>query len=530
MAAADRHVLLWGPPGSGKSTVGSVLAELLLRPFVETDASVAASGGASVADIFAREGEPGFRRREREVVEALLDSAPSKVIALGGGTLVPPDLREDALRRALVIRLDAPATTLLERLESDATKRPLLGAEPARSLPKLLAERAEAYRAGHLAVDSDADAPAVAARIADRIRGGYAPIHTPTTTYGAWLAPGQAADCLTTVLTGLRPSSIHAVVDARVHELLGGDLLDRVGVRIRSLHLVGPGEAAKSFSELERVLRELVEAGVDRSSVILALGGGATSDLTGLAAGLLARGVRWVAVPTTLLGMVDAAIGGKTALNLGGIKNPVGLFHHPSGVVVDPRLTQSEPNPTFRSAFSEIVKTALIGDPHLFKSLVDSPSAIAGRNEAAVDDSVLRCMRVKARIVSNDPDERGERVLLNLGHTVGHALEAESAGALPHGEAVAMGLEAALELGVLLGVTPPDLRDEAVSLLRALELPPLKPLSPLAFERLAFDKKRRGSGVQLVVARAPGCAEVVPIDIEELRSNLRKLGTTPPLP
>src|SRR5262249_6925277 len=160
--------------------------------------------------------------------------------------------------------------------------------------------------------------------------------NTPATSYAAWLAPGQAATALSFVVAGLRPSSVHVVVDAHVHELFGGELLDAMGARVRSLHRVGPGESAKGFGELERLLGELLDAGIDRSSVVVALGGGATSDLAGLAAGLVARGVRWVAAPTTLLGMVDAAIGGKTAVNLGGIKNPVGVFHHPSAVVIDP--------------------------------------------------------------------------------------------------------------------------------------------------------------------------------------------------
>ncbi len=530
MQTDEQHVLLWGPPGSGKSTVGPPLAAALARPFVETDADLSVDAKCSVAELFAREGEAAFRRRERALIEALLDSSPPKVIALGGGALVAPDLREAALSRALVVRLDAPLATLVSRLSNDPVERPLLRDDLERNLTLLLKDRDAAYEACHLAVDASADGTGVAERIAARIAAGYAPIHTPATSYAAWLAPGQAASALAFIIAGLRPSSVHVVVDAHVHELFGSELLDAMDVRVRSLHRVGPGESAKDFGELERLLRELIEAGIDRSSVIVALGGGATSDLAGLAAGLVARGVRWVAAPTSLLGMVDAAIGGKTAVNLGGIKNPVGVFHHPSAVVVDPRLTASEPDRSYRSAVSEIIKTAIIGDAPLFETLSASPKALVERDPAVTDDAVLRCMRVKARVVSRDPDEKGDRVLLNLGHTVGHALEAEAAGALLHGEAVAMGLEAALDLGVLLGATPPDLRDRAVGALRDAGLPALEPLSARAFERLAFDKKRRGSNVQLVVAKAPGCAEVLPIDVEDLRAKLRKLGSPNALP
>ncbi|NUO52616.1 MAG: iron-containing alcohol dehydrogenase [Polyangiaceae bacterium] len=530
MADAEHHVLLWGPPGSGKSAVGPLLASALGRPFIETNAAIEAEAKRSIAELFAADGELAFRRRERALIEALLDSSPPKVIALGGGALVAPDLRDAALSRALVVRLDAPLATLVARLESDRVVRPLLKGDLEESLGRLLIDRATAYQAFHLAVDAAADSAEIAARVAARIASGYATIHTPATSYAAWLAPGQAAKALSFVIAGLRPSSVHVVVDAHVHELFGGELLDAMDTRVSSLHRVGPGESAKGFGELERLLGELLDAGIDRSSVIVAVGGGATSDLAGLAAGLVARGVRWVAAPTTLLGMVDAAIGGKTAVNLGGIKNPVGVFHHPSAVVIDPRLTATEPDRSYRSAISEIIKTAIIGDADLFEALATSPQALVDRDPAAMDDAVLRCMTVKARVVTQDPDEKGVRVLLNLGHTVGHALEAESAGSLLHGEAIAMGLEAALELGVLVGVTPPNLRDRAVAALRNAGLPPLSPLSPRAFERLAFDKKRRGSRVQLVVARAPGCAEVLPIDVEELRAKLRKLGSPTTLP
>jgi shikimate kinase / 3-dehydroquinate synthase len=528
--ASREHVLLWGPPGSGKSTVGPPLAAALGRPFVETDAELEAEAKCSAAELFAREGEPAFRRRERSLLEGLLDSTPPKVIALGGGALVSSDLRDAALSRAVVVRLDAPLPTLVARLSSDQVERPLLRGDLQQNLSRLLAARASAYEACHLAVDSSGEAAGVAERIAERVAAGYAPIHTRTNSYAAWLAPGKAASALSFVIAGLRPSSIHVVVDAHVHELFGSDLLEAMAVRVRSLHRVGPGESAKGFGELERLLGELIDAGIDRSSVVVALGGGATSDLAGLAAGLVARGVRWVAAPTTLLGMVDAAIGANTAVNLGGIKNPVGIFHHPSAVIVDPRLTASEPDRSYRSAIAEIVKTAIIGDATLFNALATSPKDLIDRDPAATDDAVLRCMRVKARVVSRDPDEKGDRVLLNLGHTVGHALEAEAAGALLHGEAVAMGLEAALELGVLIGVTSSEMRDRAVGVLRAAGLPNLQPLSARAFERLAFDKKRRGSNVQLVVAKAPGCAEVLPIDVEELRSKLRKLGSPTTLP
>jgi len=370
----------------------------------------------------------------------------------------------------------------------------------------------------------------VAQRIAERITAGFVPLVVGSHAYAAWLAPGAAGHVLAESLDGLAPSTTHVVVDEAVHAAFGEDLVDALPVPPRSLHVVGPGEAAKRFGELERILAELVDAGIDRNGVVIGLGGGATTDLAGLAAALVARGVRWVAVPTTLLAMVDAALGGKTAVNLRDVKNPVGVFHHPSAVIVDPSLTRTEPDRGFRSAFSEIVKSALIGDPALFDRLERDPASLVERREGAILDAVLASCRVKAAIVAADPDEQGDRMLLNLGHTVGHALESASRGSLTHGEAVGMGLEAALQIGVQLGVTPAALAQRVVRLLRALGLPPLGELSQDVVGRVHADKKRRGSRVQLVVVHDVGAAVIESVELAWLQSAMRKLGPDASLP
>jgi shikimate kinase/3-dehydroquinate synthase len=531
MKPADRHIVLWGPPGSGKSTVGKLVALRLGRAFVELDALVERDAGRSIPEIFSFEGERAFRARERAALLGVLERSDPTVIAVGGGALVDPVLREEVLARTLVVRLHAPLTTLAARVGKEGGRRPLVGSDPQADLTRLLRDRADAYAAGHLPVDAGRSPEAVTETIVERLTSGFASLSVGAHAYAAWMAPGSGATCLAGLLAGLAPSSVHVVIDARVHEIAADGLLDDLSVRPRSIHVVGPGESAKGFGELERLLRELIEAGIDRSSVVVAVGGGATSDLAGLAAALCARGVAWIAVPTTLLAMVDAAIGGKTAVNLGGIKNPVGVFHHPAAVILDPHLSRTEPQRAFVSGLAEVVKTALLGDATLFEDIVADPAAYTFRDGPAVEDAILRCARVKARIVQADPDERtGERILLNLGHTAGHALEAEADGGLLHGEAVAMGLEAALSLGEALHVTPAGLRERAVRALRGLGLPPLRGLPPSAIERVGFDKKRRGSNVQLVIVRAAESVEVISLPVEELRSKLRKLGEPVALP
>lgn len=523
-------LFLWGPPGVGKSTVGRLVAERLGRPFVDVDERIATEARQSIPEIFASDGEGAFRELERRMVRDTLNS-PASVVALGGGALVDPGLRDEVLGRGLVVRLFAPAAVLGPRLEGSG-ERPLLGhaSSLVESLDRLLVARATAYRAGHLGVDASGDPGPVADRISARIAASVVPLFVPPHAYGAWLAQDAAAAALGDVLSGCAPSSVHVVADATANELFGASLLEALPIRPRSLHLVGPGEGAKTFAVLERVATELLEAGIDRDSVIVAVGGGATTDLVGLAAALLARGVRWIAVPTTLLAMVDAAVGGKTAINLGSIKNPIGAFHHPAAVVIDPTLSRTEPDRSFRAALAELLKTALIGDATLFEQIEASPRAFLGRDPTTILEAVRRAVRVKARIVVQDPDEQGLRALLNFGHTVGHAIEASSGGAVSHGEAVAMGLEAALAIGAAHGVTPPELRNRVVRMLRALELPALGAVDAEVSRRIQFDKKRRGSTVQMVLLRGAGCAEVIPISLEVLLSNLRKLGPLAGLP
>ena len=517
----EPSVVLWGPPGVGKSTVARLLAAALGRPLVDTDELVTTRANRSIETIFRTDGEPTFRALEREAVRDALAGAPS-VLAVGGGALVDPGLRGEVLRRALVVRLDAPFGTLRERITSSGS-RPLLS-EPPDALERLLEARSEAYRSGHLAVDATAAPEVVAELVLQRVRSGVIPLSMPPHAYGAFLAEGEAQAVLSTLLAGAKPSSVHAVVDASVHSLFGAELLEGLSVRPRSVHLVAPGERAKTFPELERVTGELLEAGIDRNSVVIALGGGATTDLAGLAAALLARGVRWIAAPTTLLSMVDASVGGKTAINHGPIKNPIGAFHHPLAVVVDPTLTASEPERGFRSALAELAKTALVGDPILFELLEGDPGSFLARSQRTLRDAIFRALRVKASVVTADPEEHGVRAILNLGHTVGHAIEADAAGSVLHGEAVAMGIEAALELGRERGVTDPALQGRVVRVLRSLELPSLAPLSPGALSRLRFDKKRRGTSVQLVLVRAVGSAELVGCSLDELAASVRKLG------
>jgi shikimate kinase / 3-dehydroquinate synthase len=254
------------------------------------------------------------------------------------------------------------------------------------------------------------------------------------------------------------------------------------------------------------------------------------TDIAGLAAALALRGLRWVAVPTTVLAMVDASVGGKTAVDLGAAKNAVGAFHQPSRVIVDPSLSRTESVRGVRSGLAEVVKTALLGDAALYAELLAPGGAerlVGERDPAATARAIRSSIAVKAAIVGRDEREGGERAHLNLGHTIGHALEAEGGyERLTHGEAVALGLVAALRVGVALGVTSAELARDAVGILRRLDLPvdlDREPLEP-ALRWVSYDKKRQGGALRMILVRAPGVVEIARIPHTDLPGLLSPAG------
>ena len=252
----------------------------------------------------------------------------------------------------------------------------------------------------------------------------------------------------------------------------------------------------------------------------MGLGGGVVTDMTGFAAATFLRGVAWVAVPTTLLAMVDASVGGKTGVDLGQAKNAVGAFWQPRGVVCDAELEATEPARGYTSALAEIVKTAIIGDADLFELVESERAAVRAREPELVAELVRRSVRVKARIVGLDERESGLRAVLNLGHTIGHALEAQAGfERLTHGEAVSLGLVAALRVGERIGQTPRALAERVSALLEDLGLPTALSREPLAEATglLGLDKKRAGSRVRFVVARELGQVDTIDMELAELK-------------
>ena len=432
--AVDRHIALIGFMGAGKTTVGDEVARRTGRPFVDTDRVIEARHGP-IDELFAQ-GEPEFRRLEAEVVDEALGRAEPSVIALGGGAYEAA--RSD---RALAVWLQVDAATAWER--SRDSGRPLAHDE---SHFRELFEQRD-YRSVADGVASDADGVLLAAL---GIRLGEA------------VADGDVV-----------------VADERVAKLRGLDALT---------------VSEKTLDEAARVWRELR---IGRDGTIVAIGGGTTTDLAGFVAATYMRGVSWKAVPTTLVGQVDAAIGGKTAVDLPEGKNLVGAFHYPEEVVIDTGFLATLPDEERRNGMSEAIKTGLLAG----RSLWDLPE----------EEMIRACAAFKAAVCLADPYERtGRREILNLGHTFGHAVEAASGYEVSHGEAVALGLTAALRLS---GLEQPDVLDAS----------PAKVDRERAWDALRRDKKVRDGKIRLVLLEELGKPVVREVEPDVVRTALDEL-------
>ena len=461
--------------GAGKSTLGPLLAERLGRPFVSVDAVVEDGTGATVADLFAERGQDAFRElEERAAVEVLTRRLPA-VVELGGGALGSEVTRTALAQHAFTTVLETTADEAWQRVASDV--RPL--ARDPEEFWALYEERTPLYEGVADAHARDLDGAILAAagvHVREGAREGL-----------AGLVPGERGVAL--------------VVDAGIDALHGDVVRAALGERLRASHAVPAGERAKSASEAERLWSALR---LERGETIVALGGGSTSDLAGFVAATFLRGIDWVPVPTTLVGQVDAAIGGKTAIDVEGGKNLVGAFHWPAQVIVDPELLATLPREEVENGRAEVVKTGLLAGEPIW--------------ELELGEQVRRAAAFKASICLRDPFERGERAQLNLGHTFAHALEAASGFTLPHGKAVALGLLAALRLS--------GLEEEMRTVEDVLRPQPVRVDRDAAWAALARDKKAVDGAPQLVLLDGPGEPRVgVELEDDAVRAALDALIT-----
>jgi shikimate kinase / 3-dehydroquinate synthase len=461
---------LIGFMGAGKSTLGPDVAERLGRPFIDLDRAIEHDLGKTIPELFEERAEPEFRVQEEGQAIAALNLSEPAVIAFGGGALQTPSIRNGLRARAFTVLLEVDAQTAWER--SAGSGRPL--AQDESEFNALYERRRELY-------DDVADAHAHDVEDILLAAGGVR-VH------------GGAIELLDALTPG--DGQVALVSDAHVAGIHGAAAQVALGLRVVTVHEVPPGEEAKTTEVAERLWNELR---LDRDGTLVALGGGTTTDVAGFVAATYLRGIDWVPVPTTLLGQVDAAIGGKTGVDLAEGKNLVGAFHWPARVVVDPALLETLPERERREGLAEVVKTGLLANEPLW--------------ELPTPELVRRTAAFKTGVCLRDPHERGDREILNLGHTFAHALEA-AAGyeALTHGSAVALGLLAALRVsGRSTDVVEEVLVPEEVRVDRER-----------AWEALQRDKKSRDGRIRLVLLDDRGpVVETRPAD--EVRAALDEL-------
>ena len=511
---------------TGKSTVGRLAAAKASVPFVDLDAAIEVEAGTSVPDLFATRGEPAFRAMESTVLSRLLHDGVVRVIALGGGALVPRALRHEALEHATVVTLTAPLAQLLERAKPYETRPLLAGSDPTGTLARLSDLRADAYAEAHATLatdDRDVDALADAAlAIAAR-----APISMPLGRRSYALdVVVDAPERLTDVLACLAPSKLLFVSDANVDRARAAALKPvRRALAIPAIDVVLPaGEEHKNLNAIATIWDAALGSGVDRDTVVVAFGGGVVGDLAGFAAATLLRGVRFVQVPTTLLAMVDSSVGGKTGFDSTAGKNLIGAFHQPSAVVADMAHLSTLAPRQHTAGFAEVVKVALCTDAPLFEFCEENADVLVSRDPQATREMVRRAIAAKARSVRDDEYEQGARALLNAGHTAGHGLE--TAGAYTrhlHGEAVSAGLVFELRWLSERGLADRQLVDRTERLLTRLGLPvaarPGEWAAAASF--VGADKKRRGRSVVLPTVKSLGAGELVRVPMADFEAGLR---------
>jgi len=455
----DRHIALIGFMGAGKSTLGEQVATMLGRSFVDIDEDIARAEGP-IPELFERYGQRKFRELETSFIDGALGDPDPNVIALGGGAVTRPAVRSLLRDRAFTVLVDVDVDTAWQRVRG--SDRPLARDEA--EFRALYARRAPIYRRTADAVARDAHDVVLATAGITVERGSFA----------------RLPDFL--------DGTFEVVTDSRVRELHPPPLAGPI-------HILPEGEAAKTVALAERLWRDLR---LDRGAALVAVGGGSVTDLAGFVAATYLRGIAWVAVPTTLVSQVDASIGGKTAINLPEGKNLVGAFHWPKRVVIDTQLLETLSEEQRKEGMAEVVKTGLLAGEPLW--------------ELPQDELVRRCAAFKTRICHWDPFDRHLRKTLNLGHTFAHALEAGSNGAVTHGEAVALGLLAALRLSG----RPADVVEEV------LAPAPVRADRDRAWEALQRDKKATGGELMLVLLDDDG-GYVAPMPPDEVRRALDEL-------
>ncbi|HDS29534.1 MAG TPA: 3-dehydroquinate synthase [Firmicutes bacterium] len=561
MLELKRNIYLTGFSGSGKSAVGEILASRLKAEFIDLDVIVSERAGKPLLTLFEEDGEQAFRMLEQQLLMEISDSVksgnPGKVVALGGGALIDPANQKMVAESGILIWLRARWANLFCRL-TDCSDRPLL--HQADKLYDFIAfnrpfyeGRVPGYAHCDLVLDVDylepTDVATAITRMMDcqwflTVQLGER-THTVLCDSGLLARIGQVLFQL-----GLLPRGLvwlittHRLDDEKLPltRIVREDL-ESTKQEVRVLR-IPDGEQAKTTEEVTRIHDALLGAGTSRDDLIIALGGGTVSDVAGFAAATYMRGIDIVQIPTTLVGMVDAAMGGKTAINHPKGKNLIGAFHQPKAILIDPVLLNTSADEVFLAGLSELVKYGCIADKTIIEECEANWTDILNRptweerwtredwlelsgNPWSLIPLIRKGLAIKARLVSADEREiTGERMLLNFGHTFGHAFERASDYAISHGQAIALGMKASFRLGFMKGTVTSDDIARIDRLLDALA--PNDLIAGLKIDSILsaikFDKKKSREGLKVIIPIGIGSVEIAEdVGEEELSIAVEKL-------
>jgi shikimate kinase/3-dehydroquinate synthase len=547
------NIFLVGLMGSGKTTIGRVLAKKLNKRFIDSDHEIEARTGVSIPVIFEIEGEQSFRQREADVI-CDLTARQDIVLATGGGAILDPESRHYLKSRGTVIYLRASTQSILQRTSHDKNRPLLQTADPRKRLEELARQREPYYQeVADLIVETgrpnihgivQSILTQLEARQGSSLEASVSPQFDPSSAAMATpnIAPiqlsvdlgdrsypiliGEAlledAGKLGELVPGRRAAIVTNTVVAPLYLERLTKTLEAAGKQVLSI-VLPDGEEEKNWSSLMRVFDVLLQEKCDRKTTLVALGGGVIGDLTGYAAASYMRGIPFVQVPTTLLAQVDSSVGGKTGINHPLGKNMIGAFYQPQAVIADTMTLNSLPDKELSAGLAEVIKHGAIIDVAFFDWIESNIGKLIARDPEALAYAVKRSCEIKAEVVRQDEKEGGLRAILNFGHTFGHAIEAGLGyGQWLHGEAVGCGMVLAADLSCRLGYIDETMKNRIRVLVEAAGLPVLAP--DLGMERwlelMQVDKKNEGGEIRFILLKPLGTAVITTVPDEALRATL----------
>ncbi len=514
---SDSPIILIGFSGTGKSMVAQEVSRNLGWEAVDTDEEVIRLAGKSIPEIFGQDGEPHFRKLERQALAEACQKS-RVVIATGGGAILDPNNRVMMRRSGVVVCLEANAGTIYQRLpkrdESPEAVRPLLAmADPMERIVELKQSRQAYYAMADWTVQTDhLTLPEVCQEASDAAsydQDHVCDVVTATERYPIYVGWGLLSSLGERVRQAGLSGNAYVVADASVFSLYGDTVmtsLREAGFVVQSF-AVPPGEMSKTPDTVSRIYDWLVDCRAERGDVVVAVGGGVITDMVGFVAASFLRGLSLVQVPTSLIAMTDAALGGKTAVNHPKAKNLIGAFYQPRLVLADVQALTTLPERELTCGWAEVIKHGLVLDGELNAFLARNAKKLVKLNPEATTEVVRRSVAVKARIVSEDEKEQGRRILLNYGHTIGHGLEAATDyGRFLHGEAVAVGMVGAAMISHELGLLSPEVVKQHRDILKmfGLRVSCSDVDVKAVMKAMELDKKVKGKAVRWVLLEGIG--------------------------